>query len=88
MRIICRTVERIEDPAMPRGRAACRALTELLRQDVVIGKPFLDHRAKHPLTLEVNVGDEIDGAFLVDPEPGRAAFDLDVAGAKDDLGGC
>ena len=46
-----------------------------------------DQRPEHPLDLEVDRGDEIDRAFLVDSDVAAEARDLDVAGAKHGLDG-
>ena len=53
----------------------------------MIGKPFGDERAEHPLDRDVDLGDEIDRALLVDAEARRRTRHLDVAGASDGLDG-
>ena len=50
-------------------------------------KALGNDRATHPLALEIDLGDEIDGALLVDAESGFAPRQLDGAGAEDDFGG-
>src|SRR5918994_426755 len=50
------------DPRRRTGRA------ELLGQHVVIGKALGDQRAKHAFDFEVDLGDEIDRALLVDAQ--------------------
>src|SRR5262245_41305884 len=49
----------------------------------MIGKPFGDHRAEHPLDLEVHFGAEIDRALLLDTHAGAELGDLQIAGAHD-----
>ena len=53
----------------------------------MIGKAFGDHRSAHPLALEIDLGDEIDRALLVDVKAGRATRQLDGAGTKNDFDG-
>ena len=89
MRVVGRAVDRVEHPAERRGRVAVAAGLELLAEHDVIGKPLGDHRAELALDLEVDLGDQIDRALLVDADVGAEAGQLDLAGANDrfDRGG-
>ncbi len=85
VRVVGRAVERIEYPAgtgRRRGRAA-----HFFREDVVIGKAFGDERAKHFLDGDIDFGDEVDRAFLVDLHAAAERGHLHVAGAHDRLDG-
>ena len=78
-----RAVDRIEDPAEMRDLLAAIAGAELLAEHMVIGKPFGDHRAEAALDLDVDLGDEIDHALLVDAEVLAEMRQLHLAGAHD-----
>ena len=69
---------------MPRGAGAA---AELLGQHFVIGKALRDHRAEHPLHFEIDFGDQIDGALLVDTDAGTEPGEVDLAGAHDRFDG-
>ena len=73
-------VERIEHPAMARP---AHASAELFRQHVMIREALRDHRAKHPLDFEIDLGDQIDGALFFDTHAGVELGDLEIAGAHD-----
>src|SRR3989442_2967650 len=88
MGVVGRAVERVEDPSVPRRRAIRRAGAQLLGQHVVVRKALRDQRAEHPLALEIDLGDEIDRPFLFDAETRGTPRELDLAGTKDDFGGC
>jgi hypothetical protein len=53
----------------------------------MIGKAIRDHRAKHPLDFEIDLGDQIDGAFFLDAHAGVELGDLEIAGAHDRFDG-
>ena len=53
----------------------------------MIGKALGEDRAAHALALEIDLGDEIDRALLVDAEAGLAPRQLDGAGPQDDFDG-
>ena len=55
----------------------------------MIGKALRDHRAEHPLDFEIDLGDQVDGAFFFDTDAGAELGDLEIAGAHDrfDRGG-
>lgn len=53
----------------------------------MIGKTLGNHGAAHLLALDIDFGDEIDGAFLLDAEAGFAPGGLNGAGAQDDFAG-
>ena len=53
----------------------------------MIGKPLGDQRAELALDLEVDLGDEIDRALLVDAHRAAEVRHLHVAGADDRLDG-
>ena len=69
VRVVRRAVDRIEDPAWP--RRAGRRPAQFLGEDGVIGKALGDERPKHALDCKVDLGDEIDLAFLVDLDGSR-----------------
>ena len=72
-----------------RCRAPRDAAAELFGEHVVIGKALRDQRAEHPLDFEIDLGDEIDRALLVDAHARAELGDLEIAGAHDrfDRGG-
>lgn len=51
----------------------------------MVGKAFSQHRAAHPLALEIDFGDEIDRALLVDMKAGRAPCQLNGTGLENDF---
>ncbi len=51
----------------------------------MIGKALRDHRAEHPLDFEIDLGDEIDRALLLDAHAGAELGHLEIAGAHDRL---
>ena len=53
----------------------------------MIGKALGEDGAAHPLALEIDLGDEIDRAFLVDVKARLAPRHLDGAGLKHDFNG-
>ena len=53
----------------------------------MIGKALGDERAEHPLDGDVDFGDEIDRALLVDAEVAAELRHLQLAGADDRLDG-
>ena len=53
----------------------------------MIRKALRDHRAKHALDLEVDLGDEIDLALFFDTDAGVELRDLQIAGAHDRFDG-
>ena len=54
-----------------------------LGEHVVIGKALGDQRAEHLLDFEVDLGDEIDRALLLDAHAGAELGHLEIAGAHD-----
>ena len=66
---------------------AAGAAAQLLGEHLVIGKALGDQRAEHALDGEVDLGDEIDRALLVDLEIAAEARHLQLAGADDRLDG-
>ena len=58
-----------------------------LGEHVVIGKALGDQRAEHALDFEVDLGDEIDGALLVDAHARAELGHLQIAGAHDRFDG-
>jgi hypothetical protein len=54
----------------------------------VIRKSLSDDIAAHALTLEIDLGHEIDFAFLRDPESRFAPGKLNLACACNDVDGC
>src|SRR5688572_27509974 len=85
VRVIRRPVERIEDPSMRRGRMLVWTAAQLLGQHVVVRKALGDHGAAQLLAFQIDLGDEVDRALLVDTEPGLPARHLDGAGAENDF---
>ena len=71
VRVVGRAVQRIEDPAIARLRAG---LAHLFGEHDVIGKALRHERAEHALDFQIDFGDEIDGAFLVDVDVGAEAL--------------
>ena len=67
----------------PGGIAALAA--QFLGQDLMIGKALGDQLAEHALDGEVDLGDEIDGALLVDLKVAAELRHLQLAGTDDRL---
>jgi hypothetical protein len=65
-----------------------RISAHLFGEDVVIGKTRTENRSAHPLALEIDLGNQIDRAFLVDVESRFAARQLDSSGVENDLDRC
>ena len=65
VRVVGGAVERVEHPAVAGAGAR---LPHLLGEHVVIGKSRRDQRAEHPLHFDVDLGDEVDRALLVDAQ--------------------
>ena len=53
----------------------------------MIGEPLGDHRAELALDLQIDLGDEIDRALLVDAHVGAEPGQLHLAGADDGFDG-
>ena len=53
----------------------------------MIGETLGENRAAQPLALEIDLGDQVDRALLVDAKAGLAPRQLDGAGLKHDLDG-
>ena len=53
----------------------------------MIRKAFSESRAAHPLAFEIDFGDEVDGALLVDADAGTEPGPVNVAGADDRFDG-
>ena len=70
-----------------RWRAPRAAAADLLGEHVVIGKALRDQRAEHALDFEIDLGDEIDRALLLDAHAGAERGDLHIAGADDRFDG-
>ena len=60
---------------------------ELLAEHGVIGKSLGNHRAEPALDLDVDLGDEIDDALLVDAELAAEVRHLHLAGTHDRFDG-
>ena len=60
---------------------------ELLAEHLVIGKSLGNHRAETALDLDINLGDQIDDALLVDSELAPEVRHLHFAGTHDRLDG-
>ena len=82
VRIVGRAVDRVEYPAERRGGLAVAASLELLAQHDVTGESLGDHRAELPLDLQVDLGDQVDRAFLVDAHVAAEPRQLHVAGTN------
>src|SRR6185436_2797460 len=86
MRVVRGSIERIEHPPIPRRGCLARA-AQFFSEDVVRGKPFGDHGAADALAFEIDFGDEIDRALLLDVKARGAAGHLDLARLQHDLDG-
>ena len=87
VREVRRAVDRIEDPAVPRGRPRGARRAELLAEHVVIGIPLGHQLAEHALDGEIDLGDEIDRALLPHGEAAAERLELHAAGAPHGLDG-
>ncbi len=82
MCVVRRAVDGVEHPAVLRDPLALPGFLELLAEHGVIREPIRDHRAESALDLDVDVGDEIDRAFLGDAQIAADVRHLDVPGAQ------
>jgi hypothetical protein len=87
VRVVGRAVDGIEHPAEMRNPVAGLAAAELLAEHGVVGKTLGNHGAKPALDLDVDLGDEIDDALLVDADVGPEVRHLHFARAHDGLDG-
>ena len=87
VRVVRRAVDGIEHPAVMRNLARRTAGAELFTEHGMVGEALRDHRAEPALDLDVDLGDEIDRAFLVDAEIAAEVFELDLSRLHDRFDG-